>query len=67
MKLIPHLLPEKKRRCGSRIGAKGLLLLELCPLLGFHNYVHILFNNLNVSGPTSMKLISYLVPEKKEV
>ena len=47
--------------------AKGPLLLELCPLLGFHIYVHILLNNLNVSGPTSIKFISHMVPEKMEV
>ena len=30
-------------------------------------WLHILFNSLNVSGPTSMKLIPHLVAEEKEV
>ena len=41
MKLIPHLFPEEGR-CGSRIGAKGPELLELCPILPFHIYVFVI-------------------------
>ena len=41
--------------------AKGLQLLELCPLVGFQNLKCILLNNFYVSGPTSMNLIPHLV------
>ena len=50
--------------CGPTL---GVILLELCPLVGFQNLKCILLNTFYVCGPSSMNLIPHLVSKVRKV